>query len=208
EPHFATHLSALFPPLEFNPEIARRCLTHASHPSAMNGHNAGLGFLGRRVLESYLLLYLTSSKVLKPMHDFRFITMWTLSPYTVGQQVGSKWGLGRVMRWVPSVNKEKLNEPLLGDKPSDKHELLRGVGLYRVQGDAVAAVIGAIYEQFGGSVAHRAFHTRVLPHLLLDGKNGGLPLVFHDEVREICDKMGGAEGDLTKVSEATAESSQ
>ncbi|KAF5343507.1 hypothetical protein D9756_011601 [Leucocoprinus leucothites] len=132
--------------------------------------------------------------------------MWTLHTYTVGHHVGSKWGLGRVMRWVPTVSKEKLDGPLISDAPVGKDELLKSVGLYKVQGDAVAAVMGAIYEQFGASVAHRAFHTRVLPHLLLDGKNGGLPLVFHDEVREICERMGGAESDLTKAPEATTES--
>lgn len=46
------------------------------------------------------------------------------------------------MRWVPTVSKEKLSGP------GDKDGLLRSVGLYKVQGDAVAAVIGAIYEQF------------------------------------------------------------
>lgn len=46
EPHFANHLNALFTPLEFNPEIARRCLTHGSHPTSVNGHNAGMSFFG------------------------------------------------------------------------------------------------------------------------------------------------------------------
>lgn len=100
------------------------------------------------MLESYLLLYLSSSKVLKPTHDFRFISMWTLGPYTVGQHVGSKWGLGRVMRWVPTVNKEHLDPPTRFGHRVTKEELLRGAGLYKVQGDTVAAVIGAIYEQF------------------------------------------------------------
>jgi len=202
EPHFATHLNALFNPLDFNTEVARRCLTHASHPSSINGHNAGMSFLGRRVLESYLLLFLNSSKNLKPSHDFNFITSWTLNTYTLGQHVGSKWGLGRVMRWVPTVTKDRLTGP------GDKDALLKSVGLYKVQGDAVAAVTGAIYEQFGGSVAHRAFHTRILPNLLLDGKNGGLPLPFHEDVLEICERMGGPEGDLMKPLEAQAEGSQ
>jgi len=46
EPHFAAHLNMIFQPLKFNPEIARRCLTHASHPSSINGHNAAMVFLG------------------------------------------------------------------------------------------------------------------------------------------------------------------
>lgn len=152
-------------------------------------------------MESYLLLFLNSSKNLKPTHDFNFITNWTLNAYTLGQHVGSKWGLGRAMRWVPTVNKEKL----LG--PGNKDALLQSAGLYKVQGDAVAAVMGTIYEQFGASVAHRTFHTRILPNLLLDGKNGGLPLTFHEEVLEICERMGGVEGDLTKPLEVQSESS-
>jgi hypothetical protein len=162
------------------------------------------------VLESYLHLYLSSSKHLKPEHDFNLIANWTLAPYTIGHHVGSKWGLGRVMKWVPTVDKERLKNH------SDKADLLRGVGLYKVQGDAVAAVMGTIFEQFvrlfivsswflllrhviqGGSVALRAFHTRVLPNLLIDGVNGGLPVIFHSEVRQICKSMGGPEGDLTK----------
>ncbi len=98
--------------------------------------------LGRRILESYLLLFLNSSKNLKPTHDYTFITNWTLNTYTLGQHVGSKWGLGRVMRWVPTVNREKLSGP------GDKDALLRHAGLYKIQGDAVAAVMGTIYEQF------------------------------------------------------------
>lgn len=46
DPQFSDHLNGLFSPLEFNPEAARRCLTHASHPSAVNGHNQGMSFLG------------------------------------------------------------------------------------------------------------------------------------------------------------------
>lgn len=46
DPQFSEHLNAVFNPLEFNPEAARRCLTHASHPTAVNGHNQGMSFLG------------------------------------------------------------------------------------------------------------------------------------------------------------------
>lgn len=46
---FATHLNGLFPPLQFPPELAKRMLTHRSHPSARHGHNGRLSFMG----ESY-----------------------------------------------------------------------------------------------------------------------------------------------------------
>ena len=44
--YFVEHLNGLFPPLQFPPELARRVLTHGSHPSAASGHNAGLRFIG------------------------------------------------------------------------------------------------------------------------------------------------------------------
>lgn len=45
-PMFAEHLNHLFPELQFPLELARRILTHASHPAAIYGHNAGLSFMG------------------------------------------------------------------------------------------------------------------------------------------------------------------
>ncbi|TEB08684.1 hypothetical protein FA13DRAFT_1749805, partial [Coprinellus micaceus] len=41
---------------------------------------------------------------------------------------------------------------------------------------------GAIYMQHGGSIAHRVFHTRMLPHLLV---RGGLPTAFHAEAEAL-----------------------
>lgn len=46
DPQFAQHLNGLFPSLQFPPELARRILTHGSHPAAIHGHNAGLSFMG------------------------------------------------------------------------------------------------------------------------------------------------------------------
>ncbi|KAJ3566987.1 hypothetical protein NP233_g6650 [Leucocoprinus birnbaumii] len=169
-------MRSIFQVLEFYPELSQHCLTPASHPSAVNGHSIGLSPLSRRVLESYLLLYLTSSKELKLTHSFRSIAMWTLHPR-------------------PKLSKEKLGDPM---RP-EKEEMLKSVGSYKVQGDTVAAVMGTIYEQFGASVAHRAFHTRVLPLLLLLGdKNCGLPFfVFPGSaVERLRKKMGGPTGDL------------
>ena len=70
EPHFATHLNMIFQPLKFNPEIARRCLTHASHPSSINGHNAAMTFLG-----SFKLIFPTRPPpVLTSLPNF--FTIW------------------------------------------------------------------------------------------------------------------------------------
>ena len=55
----------------------------------------------------------------------------------------------------------------------------------------------------GGSVAHRLFHTRILPHLLLPGRSSGVPEEFHATALRICGRMGGPEGDLSDNSEPT-----
>lgn len=44
--HLTEHLNGLLSPLEFPPELARRILTHSSHPAAVDGHNAALTFMG------------------------------------------------------------------------------------------------------------------------------------------------------------------
>ncbi|KAF8229401.1 hypothetical protein L208DRAFT_1402143 [Tricholoma matsutake] len=189
EPHFAEHLNGLFPTLHFPPELARRIVTHGSHPAATRGHNAAYSFMGRRILEAYLLLLLNSSPALHPKHDLDDIVTRTLNSYTLGEYVGSAWGLGRMMRWTPTIPADKL-------KPGeDNRELLKSVGLYKVQGDAVSAVMGGIFYQFGGSVSHRVFHTRLLPNLLTRTPDG-LPEIFHADAREACERMGGENGQL------------
>ncbi|KAJ7166476.1 hypothetical protein C8R43DRAFT_877731 [Mycena crocata] len=186
---FADHLNGLFPPLKFPLELSVRVLTHASHPAAYYGHNAQFSFIGRRVLESYLLLLLASSPHLKPGHDLEEIVSNVLGTYFLGEHVGSKWGLGRVMRWTPTIAASMLE-----DGRADRTKLLKDVGLYKVQGDAVTAVMGGIFQQFGASVAHRVFHTRLLPRLLLP--TGGLPVCFHADAQAACVRLGGTRGDL------------
>ncbi|KAF7323848.1 RNase III domain-containing protein [Mycena kentingensis (nom. inval.)] len=189
---FSEHLNGLFSPLKFPPELSARILTHASHPAAFHGHNAQFAFIGRRVLESYLLLLLTSSPNLKPTHDLQEIVSRVLNTYFLGEHIGSKWGMGRIMRWTPTVPASVLTPE--GIESADKSKLVRDIGLFKVQGDAVTAVIGGIFQQFGASVAHRVFHTRVLPRLLLP--NGGLPAVFHADANMACARLGGASGQL------------
>ncbi|KAJ6571870.1 ribonuclease-III-like-domain-containing protein [Mycena capillaripes] len=199
---FAEHLNGLFSPLKFPQELSARVLTHASHPAAFHGHNAQFAFIGRRVLESYLLLLLASSPHLKPSHDLQDIVSRVLNTYFLGEHIGSKWGLGRVMRWTPTIAASMLLE----EARTDKTKLLKDVGLYKVQGDAATAVIGAIFQQFGASVAHRVFHTRVLPRLLLP--QGGLPTCFHPDAHEACARLGGAHGELVLDSDAPGRQEQ
>ncbi|KAJ7151012.1 hypothetical protein C8R46DRAFT_914199 [Mycena filopes] len=187
---FTDHLNGLFPPLKFPSELSARILTHASHPAAFHGHNAQFAFIGRRVLESYLLLLLASSPHLKPSHDLQAIVSSVLNTYFLGEHIGSKWGLGRVMRWTPTIAAEMLKD----ETRVDKMQLLKDVGLYKVQGDAATAVLGGIFQQFGGSVAHRVFHTRMLPRLLLP--QGGLPVCFYADAHEACARLGGSDGQV------------
>lgn len=77
----------------------------------------------------------------------------------------------------------------------------RRVCLFKFTGDAVQAVKGGGYHQFGGSVAHRLFHTRILPHILLPGKVEGVPAEFHQKVLVLCEHMGGVDGNLLPVSD-------
>ncbi|KAJ7136141.1 ribonuclease-III-like-domain-containing protein [Mycena epipterygia] len=199
---FSDHLTGLFSPLKFPLELSARILTHASHPAASHGHNAQFAFIGRRVLESYLLIMLASSPHLQPSHDLQDVVSRVLNTYFLGEHIGSKWGLGRVMRWTPTIPASMLQN----DAREDKTKLLRDVGLYKVQGDAVTAVMGGIFQQFGGSVAHRVFHTRVLPRLLLP--QGGLPVCFHADALEACERLGGSRGDLVLDSAAPARQEQ
>jgi hypothetical protein len=122
------------------------------------------------------------------------------------------------MRWTPTIAASML----LDEARADKTKLLKDVGLYKVQGDAATAVVGAIFQQFvssfsfpsvfhlrrhqGASVAHRVFHTRVLPRLVLP--QGGLPACFHADANEACARLGGAYGDLVLDSDAPARQEQ
>jgi hypothetical protein len=92
-----------------------------------------------------------------------------------------------VMRWVP---------PRAGDLSLDG----RLAGVHKVAGTTVEAVVGGVLHQFGGSVAHRLFHTRVLPHLLLPGSPFGLPDVLHADALSAAKRFGGLEGPLLRSS--------
>ncbi|KAI0634570.1 hypothetical protein C8Q77DRAFT_1056404 [Trametes polyzona] len=197
------HLNDVFSPLKFPPELASRILTHASHPDAMRRHNGRLSFVGRRVLHSYLLMFIHSSPALRPEHDYELILERALNTYVLGEHVAPKWAIGKVLKWRP-MNVGNMSKPLGPDVevPSPltqlERESARGIGMYKVHGTTVEAVVGGVFHQFGGSVAHRLFHTRVLPNLLLPASHEGLHTAYHAHAREICEKMGGPEGPLLR----------
>ncbi|KAI0059411.1 hypothetical protein BV25DRAFT_1961305 [Artomyces pyxidatus] len=183
------HLNGVFKPLEFPPDVALRILTHLSHKDALAGHNARFSFMGRRVLDSYLLLFLHSLPAsLISRYDYERTSERVINSYVLGEHVAPQWGLPSVMRWSPAQFIEEGRH--LGPKE------LRSVGLHKVAGTTVEAVMGGIFHQFGGSVAHRVFHTRLLPHIMLPGQPEGLPDPLHKHAQAACEKMGGVSGPL------------
>lgn len=96
---------------------------------------------GRRVLNSYLLMFLDSSPTLNPKdHHFDLILERTLDTHTLGEFVAPKWNIGRIMRWTPVLS--------TGVPTTRPDEAPRSVGLYKVQGSTVEAIMGGIYHQF------------------------------------------------------------
>jgi len=149
-------------------------------------------------MSSYFMMFLFASKKLKPSDDIEDITAQSLNTHLMGEYAGNEWGVGRELLWAPSTSSPHPSEVL--------------PGLYKVQGETVQAMIGAIYHQHvrktlylveflsnfifstqGGAVAQRVFHTRLLPLLLVPG---GIPQQFHGPVRAFRDRMGGPTGPL------------
>lgn len=103
--------------------------------------------IGRRVLKTYLLLYIHSSPALLPAHDYDLIIERALNTYVLGQHVAPKWGLGRVLKWAP-VNISPKLESVGDDYSRMDPKLSHSVGLYKVMGTSVEAVVGGIFYQY------------------------------------------------------------
>jgi len=182
----AHYLNKTFAPLQFPPALAQRILTHLSHRDSVVGHNSRFSFLGRRTLDAYLLLFLQGLPAAAE-HDHARIAARVLNTHCLGEHVAPRWGLQDVMRWVP---------PRAADPGLDG----RAAGLHKVAGTMVEAVVGGVLHQFGGNVAHRLFHVRVLPHLLLPGSPFGLPDVLHADALKATERYGGLKGPLVRSS--------
>ena len=96
--------------------------------------------LGRRVLETYLQLFLHSTPGFKASSpadvDFDNITARALNTYVLGEHVAPQWRIPDIMRWRPVQNE--------GVKTND----MRSIGLYKVSGTMVEAVVGGLFHQF------------------------------------------------------------
>lgn len=97
---------------------------------------------GRRVLNTYLLLFLHSFPSPKVTYDYEQITENALNTYVLGEHVGPQWGLPSVMKWRPVGLDENINAARLGRDAS------RSIGLYKVTGTTVEAVVGGMFHQF------------------------------------------------------------
>ncbi|KAI0348377.1 hypothetical protein BDW22DRAFT_1366032 [Trametopsis cervina] len=192
-PELAAHLNETFAPLEFSPELAARILTHPGHKHASISSNSRLSFIGRRVLQSYLMLFLNSSPDAGIAHSYETIVEKTLNTYILGEFVAPKWGLPPIMKWRPIGLDSRIDR-------RDAHKLGReaafSIGLYKASGTAVEALVGGVFHHYGGNVAHRLFHTRLLPHVLLPGRPDGLHDSFHGHALKICKQLGGQHGNL------------
>lgn len=108
---------------------------------------------GRRVLQSYLLMFIHSSPSLPPNEDYERILEYTLNTYALGEHVAPKWELGKVLKWKP-MNVGNMSKPLGPDVevPSllanVRGENARSVGMYKVHGSTVEAVVGGVFHQF------------------------------------------------------------
>ncbi|TFK49476.1 hypothetical protein OE88DRAFT_1633124 [Heliocybe sulcata] len=211
--HLTEHLNKVFAPLDFPHDLARRLLTHQHHADANSGHNGRFAFLGRRVIEMYTMLFLDSvpPSLLPPGLEFDVTAAQMLKTHLLGEHVARDWNIWTELRWVPNLprpvgarrdretdgqdreaEQEEFRRQLATLEGVERAKMMRYVGLYKVAGLAVEAIAGGIYHQFGGTVAHRIFHTRILPHLLLPGSTEGLPDSLHSYAIEISEKLGGS----------------
>ena len=167
----ARHLNKTFGrTFVFPPELATRLLTHASHPaSRVVGHNARFAFigecyrpfhhplqpslclddwssdllnlrsnLGRRIIESYFLMFLHSCPNVNSGADYAKTSSNALNTYTLGEHVGREWGIGKVLKWKSMVDSQMI------EKGADNGH----VGLHKVLGTTVEAIVGGVYHQF------------------------------------------------------------
>ncbi|KAG9076819.1 hypothetical protein FRC06_009307 [Ceratobasidium sp. 370] len=176
----------------------------------MEGTNNRLSFIGRRVLQAYMLAFLHAHTPLTPTppltkppsdrppdtkishlptpssileQDFDEITNKAINARALGSLVGNVWGLEQVMRWVPNrVGESISNDP----------------GLYTIRGTTVEAVVGGVFHQFGGVAAHRLFHTRLLPHV-----SSLLPSEYQKPAQTACSRLGGPSAPLLAAQQAT-----
>jgi hypothetical protein len=125
-----------------------RCVT-VRQPAHAPAHATPLP--GRRVLESYFLLFLHSAPLpanAKP--DYARLAERNIHTYVFGEHVGNGWALGNVMRWTP---------PGKG-----RNGKAASIGLYRIAGTAMEALVGGVYHQFVSSFGRASVYASLTIH--------------------------------------------
>lgn len=153
-----SHLNTLFEGLQppISPELAIRMVTHkgAASPDYATPllHNTKLSLIGRRVLRLYLAVFLhahNSTKTLgdAPLNDLLERLAHT---HTLGRYVAPRWNLERNMAWREMIGPDG-----------------RPTGLEKISGQAVEAILGGLYRQYGAAIALQVFNSRILAFLPL-----------------------------------------
>ncbi|CAE6376382.1 unnamed protein product [Rhizoctonia solani] len=200
----------LLPPLEFPEQVAVRMITHNSWRDGAE-HNNRQAFIGRRVLNAYLMTFFHAHTTLTPTppltqppsdppadlkisqlpspndtleQNFDNLSQLVLHTRALGEHVGAAWQLERVMRWVPNFDHHTSATGIRTDEGGSS-------GLYKIRGTTVEAVVGGVFYQFGGVAAHRLFHTRVLPHLTFL-----LPTEYRKPAEAAWKRLGGTSAQI------------
>ncbi|KAG8868755.1 hypothetical protein FRB98_003232 [Tulasnella sp. 332] len=144
----ATHyLQSLLPSLEFPEKVVLRMITHPSWKAGFEGHNNRLSFIGRRVLNAYLVLFLhdaraklqastpSTSAEAPEEADYQAIVETALDTGPLGKYVGGAWKVEDVTRWTSNVAVE-----------ADKG--LHWAGRHAVRAATVEAIMGGVFHQY------------------------------------------------------------
>lgn len=83
-------------------------------------------------------MFLHSCPNVNPGANYEKIASNALNTYTLGEYVGREWGIGRVLKWKSMV------DPQVAAKGADNAH----VGLHKVLGTTVEAIVGGVYHQF------------------------------------------------------------
>ena len=107
-------------------------------------------------------MFIHSSPALRPEHDYELILERALNTYVLGEHVAPKWQIGKVLKWRP-MNVGNMSKPLGPnvEVPSPLMNLepdnARSVGMYKVHGTTVEALVGGVFHQFVSQTSSSLF---------------------------------------------------
>ena len=108
---------------------------------------------GRRVLQSYLLMFVHSLPTPQNDLDYALLLERALNTYVLGEHVAPHWEIGKALKWRP-MNVGNNSKPLGPDVEvpgllqNVRASNARGIGMYKVYGSTVEAVVGGVFHQF------------------------------------------------------------